>query len=50
MKRTYFIFKPISSSFTTLADAPLHIDGDPANTYKKFLIEVIPNAFKLIQP
>ena len=30
--------------------APLHIDGDPARTAKKFMIEVIPDAFKLIQP
>ncbi|MEO6734276.1 MAG: diacylglycerol kinase family protein [Ferruginibacter sp.] len=30
--------------------APLHIDGDPSHTSKKFIIEVIPDAFKLIQP
>ena len=30
--------------------APLHIDGEPAATSKKFIIEVIPDAFKLIQP
>ena len=30
--------------------APLHIDGDPAHTSKKFIIEIIPSAFKLIQP
>ncbi len=30
--------------------APLHIDGDPAATAPKFVIEVIPAAFKLIQP
>ena len=30
--------------------APLHIDGDPSHTSKKFVIRVIPNAFKLIQP
>ncbi|MEO7488421.1 MAG: diacylglycerol kinase, partial [Ferruginibacter sp.] len=30
--------------------APLHIDGDPSNTSKKFMIEIIPDAFKLIQP
>ncbi len=33
-----------------LEGAPLHIDGDPSNTAKKFMIEVIPDAFKLIQP
>lgn len=30
--------------------APLHIDGDPSNTAKKFMIEIIPDAFKLLQP
>lgn len=30
--------------------APLHIDGDPAPTYKDFEIKVIPKAFMLIQP
>ncbi|MES2892309.1 MAG: YegS/Rv2252/BmrU family lipid kinase [Bacteroidota bacterium] len=30
--------------------APLHIDGDPSHTAKRFTIEIIPNAFKLIQP
>ena len=33
-----------------LDNAPLHIDGDPAETTKKFSIQVIPQAFKLIQP
>ncbi|MGG9970967.1 diacylglycerol/lipid kinase family protein [Ferruginibacter sp. SUN002] len=31
-------------------NAPLHIDGDPATTAKKFTFEIIPDAFKLIQP
>ena len=31
-------------------NAPLHVDGDPANTAKKFMIEIITDAFKLIQP
>ncbi len=33
-----------------LDNAPLHIDGDPAETTRKFSIQVIPQAFKLIQP
>ena len=33
-----------------LALAPLHVDGDPAVTAKKFVIKIIPDAFKLIQP
>src|SRR4051812_2067153 len=30
--------------------APLHIDGDPAETAKKFTIEILPRAFRLIMP
>jgi diacylglycerol kinase family enzyme len=33
-----------------LENAPVHVDGDPADTAKKFSIQVIPQAFKLIQP
>jgi len=33
-----------------LGNAPLHIDGDPVETTRKFSIQVIPQAFKLIQP
>jgi diacylglycerol kinase family enzyme len=29
--------------------APLHIDGEPSYTAKKFVFEIIPDAFKLIQ-
>lgn len=30
--------------------APLHIDGDPAATSKEFSIEILPSAYRLIQP
>ena len=30
--------------------APLHIDGDPADTHAEFSIRIIPHCFKLIQP
>jgi YegS/Rv2252/BmrU family lipid kinase len=30
--------------------APLHIDGEPAATNKKFAIKILPTAFKLLQP
>ena len=33
-----------------LAGTPLHVDGKPAFSGKKFMIEIIPDAFKLIQP
>jgi diacylglycerol kinase (ATP) len=31
-------------------NAPLHIDGDPVDTSAEFMIKIIPQAFKLIQP
>ncbi|HSV11607.1 MAG TPA: YegS/Rv2252/BmrU family lipid kinase [Hanamia sp.] len=30
--------------------APLHIDGDPAQSFKEFTIEILPAAYKLIHP
>lgn len=33
-----------------LDEAPLHIDGDPSRTTKRFVVEIIKDAFKLIQP
>ncbi len=30
--------------------APLHIDGDPAESFKEFSIQVLPSAYKLIHP
>ncbi|MGN6531016.1 MAG: diacylglycerol/lipid kinase family protein [Ginsengibacter sp.] len=30
--------------------APLHIDGDPAVTFKEFSIEILPAAYRLIHP
>lgn len=33
-----------------LQHAPLHIDGDPASTDAKFDIEIVENAFSLLQP
>ena len=30
--------------------APLHIDGEPVETYKRLEIEILPNAFRLIRP
>ena len=30
--------------------APLHIDGDPAESFKEFSIEILPAAFRLIHP
>lgn len=30
--------------------APFHIDGDPLDTDREFLVEILPSAYKLIQP
>jgi diacylglycerol kinase family enzyme len=30
--------------------APIHIDGEPSGTAKKFEIQVLPGAFKLLMP
>jgi diacylglycerol kinase (ATP) len=33
-----------------LDNAPLHVDGDPVTTGRKFSIQIVPKAFKLLQP
>ena len=35
---------------TNHKNAPLHIDGDPAETSSEFIIKILPNALKLIHP
>lgn len=49
-KKDILYFQTKQLIIHNLAKAPLHIDGDPANTAKKFNIKIIPDAFKLIQP
>jgi len=49
-KKDVLYFQTNQLIIHNLAKAPLHIDGDPAKTAKKFNIKIIPNAFKLIQP
>ncbi|MEO6232857.1 MAG: YegS/Rv2252/BmrU family lipid kinase [Ferruginibacter sp.] len=49
-KKDVLYFQTEKLIIHNLENAPLHIDGDPAHTAKKFMIEIIPNAFKLIQP
>lgn len=44
----YFQTKKIKIENPQLA--PLHIDGDPAETSKEFSIEILPAAYKLIRP
>jgi diacylglycerol kinase (ATP) len=44
----YFQAKQVSIENTSLA--PIHIDGDPSETYEKLKIKIVPKCFKLIQP
>jgi diacylglycerol kinase (ATP) len=37
-------------SIKNLSNAPIHIDGEPAETSSEFKIRIIKNCFKLIQP
>lgn len=43
-------FQSAKLSILNPESAPFHLDGDPCDTAKKFDIEVIPNAFRLLQP
>jgi YegS/Rv2252/BmrU family lipid kinase len=43
-------FQTSNITIINKSDAPLHIDGEPAETPKKVNIEVKPGCFKLIQP
>ncbi len=49
-KKDVLYFQTAQLIIHNLTPAPLHIDGDPANTAKKLIIKIIPDAFKLIQP
>ncbi len=50
LKRDIIYLQSDKFIIRNLSNAPLHIDGDPAETAKRFIIETIPDAFKLIQP
>ena len=49
-KENILYFQATSLKITNSKLAPLHIDGDPSQTYPEFNVQVIPNAFLLIQP
>jgi diacylglycerol kinase family enzyme len=49
-KKDVLYFQTAQLIIHNLDLAPLHVDGDPANTAKKLVIKIIPDAFKLIQP
>ncbi len=44
----YFQTKQLSIVNTNLA--PIHIDGDPSETYEKLKVKIVPKCFNLIQP
>jgi diacylglycerol kinase (ATP) len=49
-KKGILYFQTDKLIINNLSMAPLHIDGEPATTARKFVIEVISGAFKLLQP
>ncbi|MEO7766296.1 MAG: diacylglycerol kinase, partial [Ferruginibacter sp.] len=49
-KKDVLYFQTDKLIIHNLQSAPFHIDGDPADTSKKFMIHIIPDAFKLLQP
>ncbi len=49
-KRGVIYFQTDKLEITNYSEAPLHIDGDPAETPDKLLIEVKKKCFRLIQP
>jgi diacylglycerol kinase (ATP) len=48
--RGVIYFQTNKLEIKNLQQAPLHIDGDPAESSENIRIEILPNAFNLIQP
>jgi YegS/Rv2252/BmrU family lipid kinase len=48
--RNVLYFQASKIKIENLDNAPFHIDGDPEETSKEFLIETLPSAYKLIVP
>ena len=48
-KKDVLYFQTSRLLINNTGNAPLHIDGDPAETASRFAIQVIPRAFKLLQ-
>jgi len=49
-KKSVVYFQTSELTIVNKDKAPLHIDGDPAETAKKFKIEIAKNCFRLLQP
>jgi diacylglycerol kinase (ATP) len=50
MKKDILYFQSDKFIIKNFSSAPLHIDGEPEQTAPRFSVEVIEDAFKLIQP
>lgn len=49
-KRGVIYFQTDKLTITNISDAPLHIDGDPAETVSKLKVEIRKKCFRLLQP
>ena len=49
-KNSILYFQVASLNIKNPSLAPLHIDGDPAKTADQFSVQIIPSAFRLLQP
>lgn len=49
-KKKVLYFQTDRLKIKNIGMAPLHIDGDPAPSSKDFVIEILPSAYKLLQP
>lgn len=49
-KKNVIYFQTSSLTIRNMKHAPLHIDGEPRETAEEFIIEVVKDAFDLIQP
>ncbi len=49
-KKNVIYFQTPSLTIRNIKHAPLHIDGEPRETTEEFVIEVVRDAFQLIQP
>lgn len=49
-RKNVIYFQAPAVTIINKEDAPLHIDGDPKPTARKFEIKIIHNAFRLLQP
>lgn len=50
LEKNIIYFQTSALTIINQDDAPLHIDGEPKPTSKKFEIKVVPKAIRLIQP